>query len=61
MMATQIGLIGAGRWGRRYIATLDGMSGVELKHLASNHLHSCDLVGTDCRVSRNWQIGRAHV
>ena len=35
MTDVHLGLIGAGRWGRRYIATVDSMEGVKLERIAS--------------------------
>jgi predicted dehydrogenase len=51
----QIGLIGAGRWGKRYIATLSQMSGINLVHLASSNPESVTLVPSGCKVSPHWR------
>ena len=40
MPELRLGLIGAGRWGRVYMNTLDDMAGVTLSALASSHPHS---------------------
>ena len=51
----QIGLIGAGRWGKRYIETLGRMSGINLAHLASGNPNSASLVPSDCKVTPYWR------
>lgn len=51
----RLGLVGAGRWGKRYIATIAGMEGVRLGHLASTNPESASLVPPDCRLSSDWQ------
>lgn len=55
MSILRIGLIGAGRWGRRYIATLAEMPGVCLARLASRNPGSLALVPSGCVVSNCWQ------
>lgn len=55
MTAVRLGLIGAGRWGRRYIATLGGMPGVELVRLASANPESPHLVSAACTISPDWR------
>jgi len=50
----RIGLIGAGRWGKRYIETIARMDGVELAHLGSTNPASTQLVPSGCRVSSDW-------
>ncbi len=47
MSDIQLGLIGAGRWGRIYMNTLDHMADVALSALASSNPQSRDLVGED--------------
>lgn len=51
----RLGLIGAGRWGRIYIKTLDRLEGIELARLASSNPESHDLVGEDCVVTEDWR------
>ena len=51
----RLGLIGAGRWGRNYIKTLDGLPGVVLARLASSNPESASLVDDDCVVSKDWR------
>ncbi|MCC6611325.1 MAG: Gfo/Idh/MocA family oxidoreductase [Burkholderiales bacterium] len=46
--------MGAGRWGKRYIATISAMENVRLVHLASTNPESASLVRPDCRLSRDW-------
>ena len=50
-----LGLIGAGRWGKVYIRTIAGLEGIQLAHLASGNPDSKSLVGSDCKVSTDWQ------
>lgn len=50
-----IGLIGAGRWGRVYIDTLARLDGLRLARLASRNPDSRALVGADCAVTRSWR------
>lgn len=51
----RIGLIGAGRWGTRYIATLARMPGTELVHVGSHNPETRRLVPEACRVSGDWR------
>jgi predicted dehydrogenase len=51
----KLGLIGAGRWGRRYIATLSGMHGVALASLVSANADSKSLVSSSCRIFGTWR------
>ncbi|MBL6935326.1 MAG: Gfo/Idh/MocA family oxidoreductase [Alphaproteobacteria bacterium] len=51
----RLGLIGAGRWGRVYMNTLDDMTGVTLGALASSNPHSRDLVGEDTALHEDWR------
>jgi predicted dehydrogenase len=51
----RLGLVGAGRWGKRYIATIAQMEGVRLAHLASSNPESATLVPEHCRVSLDWR------
>lgn len=50
----RIGLIGAGRWGKRYIATLARLPGIELAHVGSRNAETARLVARTCRVSDDW-------
>ena len=50
-----LGLIGAGPWGRNYIRTISDLDGVELTHLASRNPESPALAGTGCRISEDWR------
>ncbi len=54
MGVINLGLIGAGRWGRNYIKTLAGLESVRLARLASRNPASAALVGTDCVISADW-------
>jgi predicted dehydrogenase len=50
----RIGLLGAGRWGQRYIETFKLVPGVRLTALASRNPASRSLVPEGCRISENW-------
>jgi len=50
-----LGLIGAGPWGRNYIKTIAGLDGVRLSRLASRNPESPALAGTGCRISEDWR------
>lgn len=49
-----LGLIGAGRWGRNYIKTVAAMEGVRLARLASRNPASATLVDAGCMISADW-------
>ncbi len=49
-----LGLIGAGRWGRNYIKTVAAMEGVRLARLASRNPASTTLVDAGCMISADW-------
>lgn len=51
----RLGLIGAGRWGRRYIETLSFLPGLALSAVASRNPETPSLVGPDCRVFPDWR------
>ncbi|MAE07105.1 MAG: hypothetical protein CMH76_12315 [Nitrospinae bacterium] len=55
MSDIQLGLIGAGRWGRVYMNALDHMADVALSALASSNPQSHDLVGEDVALHEDWQ------
>jgi predicted homoserine dehydrogenase-like protein len=44
----RLGLAGAGRWGRNYIRTIAGLSGVRLTRVASSNPATADLLPPDC-------------
>jgi predicted dehydrogenase len=50
----KLGLIGAGRWGRNYIRTIQRMEGVRLARLASRNPESAQLAGEGCKISADW-------
>ncbi len=50
-----LGLIGAGPWGRNYINTIAGLDGVRLSRLASRNPESPALAGTGCQISEDWR------
>ncbi len=51
----RLGLIGAGRWGKRYISTIVAMPEVRLSRLASGNPASKALVPEGCIVSPDWR------
>lgn len=51
----RLGLVGAGRWGTRYIATIGAMPDIELAYLASGNPVSKNLVPNSCIVTPDWQ------
>ena len=50
-----LGLIGAGRWGRNYIRTLDALPGVRLAAVASRNPETQTRVGSDVQVLPAWE------
>ncbi len=50
-----LGLIGAGAWGRTLITTIAATGGVRLSRLASRNPDSAALAGPDCVVSADWR------
>lgn len=53
--AVRLGLVGAGRWGKRYIETIAGVESATLVHLGSRNPLSAGLVPAGCRVSADWR------
>jgi predicted dehydrogenase len=51
----RLGLIGAGRWGRIYIKTIERLDGFSLVRLVSSNPESQELVHKDCHISEDWQ------
>jgi predicted dehydrogenase len=52
----RLGLVGAGRWGKRYIATISAMEDITLAHLASANPDSAKLIPPRCRLSSDWRL-----
>lgn len=50
-----LGLLGAGRWGERYIATINELPGVELRQLYTTHPEKAKLVGNPVEVFSDWR------
>jgi predicted dehydrogenase len=50
-----LGLLGAGRWGERYIATINALPGVELRQLYTTHPEKAELVGNPVEVFNDWR------
>ncbi|HIF50019.1 MAG TPA: Gfo/Idh/MocA family oxidoreductase [Thiotrichaceae bacterium] len=51
----KIGLIGAGKWGKNIILTLDTIPGVQLTHIATRIQKSVENIPSSCVVSTNWR------
>lgn len=51
----RLGLLGAGRWGQRYIETFKLVPGIRLTALASRNPASRTLVPPECRIAENWR------
>jgi predicted dehydrogenase len=51
----RLGLIGAGRWGRNYIRTINGLPDVTLAAVASTNPATAALVHADCRIVADWR------
>ncbi|MBU1340005.1 MAG: Gfo/Idh/MocA family oxidoreductase [Proteobacteria bacterium] len=51
----KIGLIGAGRWGKCYINTLNHIPGIKLAYLASGNPKSISLIPSDCKITQDWR------
>jgi len=52
---SRLALIGAGRWGRNYIRTLDTLADVKLVAVASRNPESVALVAPSCRIVADWR------
>ncbi len=50
-----LGLVGAGSWGRNYISTISKLDGMNLICLASSNPDSASQVGPECIISNKWQ------
>ena len=55
MNSVKLGLIGAGRWGARYIATLRTLPGVRLACVASRNPATTALLPPGCALSTDWR------
>jgi predicted dehydrogenase len=51
----RLGLIGAGPWGRKVIATIRRLDGMELVRVASSNPETAGLVGSGCTVVPDWR------
>lgn len=51
----RLGLIGAGRWGRNYIRTIQELDGVSLVRIGSKNPQTKLLVDGNCFVTDNWR------
>ncbi len=51
----RLGLVGAGAWGRNYIRTIAGLTGVVLARVASHNPDTESLVPPDCVVTPDWR------
>lgn len=50
-----LGLVGVGRWGSRYLSTLAGVDGVRLALVVSRNPRTHEKVPPDCQVLEDWQ------
>lgn len=50
----QLGLVGAGAWGRHFIETVGGLDDVRLRRLASHNPASRDLIERYCTLHESW-------
>lgn len=55
MKGVRLGLIGAGRWGARYIATLRALPGVSLARVASGNPATAALLPPGCSLDADWR------
>lgn len=51
----RLGLVGAGAWGRNYIRTIAGLTGVVLARVASHNPGTGSLLPADCVVTPDWR------
>lgn len=51
----RLGLLGAGRWGQRYIETIRGLAGMRLSAVSSRNPETARRVASGCRVEADWQ------
>lgn len=51
----RLGLIGAGRWGRRYIETINGLEGARLTHLCTSKPEKAKLARAPLEVVGDWK------
>ncbi len=51
----KLGLIGSGRWGKRYIHTINQINDIDLVHLYSSKDEAKYLTNGDCLISRDWK------
>jgi predicted dehydrogenase len=54
MTDIRLGLLGAGRWGRRYIATIGLLDSVSLAVVFSRNPGTSDIVSSHCRIAQDW-------
>lgn len=51
----RLGLLGAGRWGQRYIETIKSLSGIQLAAVSSRNPETAKLVPAGCRIHAEWR------
>ena len=51
----KLGLIGAGRWGRNYIKTIESLENIKLSAIATSKTDVTDLVKDDCFITHSWE------
>ena len=55
MAPIRLSLLGAGRWGKRYIDTIAQTNGVRLVAVASRNAQTAQLVPPDCAICSDWR------
>ncbi|MBI3127332.1 MAG: Gfo/Idh/MocA family oxidoreductase [Candidatus Tectomicrobia bacterium] len=55
MPPLRLGLIGAGRWGRAYLRTIQSLPDLALARLCSANPESRALVDSSCQITRDWR------
>lgn len=51
----RLGLLGAGRWGQRYIEAIRGLSGMRVAAVGSRNPETAKLVPSGCRIDADWR------
>ena len=51
----KVGLIGAGKWGKNIVRTLDSIPRVQLTHIATRTQQFVENISSSCIVSTDWR------
>jgi predicted dehydrogenase len=54
-MSTRLGLIGVGRWGKRYVQTIAKLEQAQLTHLCTRHPENAKLLSNPVQITNNWR------